>query len=225
MKAVSPPLPVVILISGRGSNLQAIINAAAEDELPVDIRAVISNRPAAEGLQHAINAGIPAEFIDNAEFPDRESFDKALMACIERFQPKLVILAGFMRILTAEFVQHYSGRMLNIHPSLLPAFPGMHTHRRALEAGSKQHGASVHFVTEDVDAGAVVLQSQLAVQEQDTAATLAARVLELEHHLYPLAIRWFAEGRLQLNSSGQATLDGKVLTRPVVLTQESETSC
>ena len=225
MKAVSPPLPVVILISGRGSNLQAIINAVAEDELPVDIRAVISNRPAAEGLQHAISAGIPAEFIDNAEFPDRESFDKALMACIERFQPKLVILAGFMRILTAEFVQHYSGRMLNIHPSLLPAFPGMHTHRRALEAGSKQHGASVHFVTEDVDAGAVVLQSQLAVQEQDTAATLAARVLELEHHLYPLAIRWFAEGRLQLNSSGQATLDGKVLTRPVVLTQESETSC
>jgi len=225
MNAAAPPLPIVILISGRGSNLQSIIDAVAEDKLPVEIRAVISNRPAAEGLKRASQAGIPTDIVDHSQFPDREAFDQALMTCIERFQPKLVVLAGFMRILTAGFVNHYQGRMLNIHPSLLPEFPGINTHRRALDSGCKQHGASIHFVTEAVDGGPVVLQAQVPVQEQDTVATLAARVLEQEHRLYPLAIRWFAEQRLQLDSSGQATLDGETLTGPVIVTQESEIPC
>ena len=221
MNAVSSPLPIVILISGRGSNLQSIIDAVAGDKLAVDIRAVISNRPDADGLQRATQAGIHTEVIDHTHYPDRAAFDQALLDCIERFQPGLVVLAGFMRILTAGFVNHYRGRMLNIHPSLLPAFPGMDTHRRALEAGCKQHGASIHFVTEAVDGGPVVLQAEVPVQQQDTVATLAARVLEQEHQLYPLAIRWFAENRLQLDNDGQATLDGNTLTAPVLLTQES----
>ena len=221
MNAVPSPFPIVILISGRGSNLQSIIDAIAGDKLAVDIRAVISNRPDADGLQRATQAGIHTEVIDHSHYPDRAAFDEALLDCIERFQPGLVVLAGFMRILTAGFVNHYRGRMLNIHPSLLPAFPGMDTHRRALEAGCKQHGASIHFVTEAVDGGPVVLQAQVPVQQQDTVATLAARVLEQEHQLYPLAIRWFAEKRLQLDNDGQATLDGNTLTAPVLLTQES----
>ena len=225
MNTAAPPLPIVILISGRGSNLQSIIDAVAEDKLPVEIRAVISNRPAAEGLKRASQAGIPTDVVDHSRFPDREAFDQALLTCIEHFQPKLVVLAGFMRILTAGFVNHYQGRILNIHPSLLPEFPGINTHRRALDSGCKQHGASIHFVTEAVDGGPVVLQAQVPVQEQDTVATLAARVLEQEHRLYPLAIRWFAEQRLQLDSSGQATLDGETLTGPVIVTQESEIPC
>lgn len=225
MNAATPPLPVVILISGRGSNLQSIIDAVASNALPVEIRAVISNRPQATGLERAAQAGIPTEVIDHSQYSDRAAFDQALLACIERFQPALVVLAGFMRILTAGFVHHYQGRMLNIHPSLLPAFPGMDTHRRALEAGCKQHGASIHFVTEAVDGGPVVLQAQVAVQQQDTVATLAARVLEQEHCMYPLAIRWFAEQRLRLDSTGQAILDGKKLTRPVLLTPESGATC
>ena len=225
MIAAPSPLPVVILISGRGSNLQSIIDAAAQQRLAVDIRAVISNRPAAKGLQRAREAGIPVAVVDHSQFPDREAFDQALQHCIERFQPALVVLAGFMRILTAGFVHHYQGRMLNIHPSLLPAFPGMDTHRRALEAGCKQHGASVHFVTEAVDGGPVVLQVQVPVRPQDTVDTLAARVLEQEHRLYPLAISWFAEQRLQLDGDGQATLDGNILTEPVLMTQESVMPC
>jgi len=225
MTAAPSPLPVVILISGRGSNLQSIIDAVASNALPVEIRAVISNRPQATGLERAAQAGIPTEVIDHSQYSDRAAFDQALLACIERFQPGLVVLAGFMRILTAGFVHHYQGRMLNIHPSLLPAFPGMDTHRRALEAGCKQHGASIHFVTEAVDGGPVVLQAQVAVQQQDTVATLAARVLEQEHCMYPLAIRWFAEQRLRLDSTGQAVLDGKRLTEPVLLTPQSGATC
>ena len=225
MTTAPSPLPVVILISGRGSNLQSIIDAVAENRLAIEIRAVISNRPAAAGLQLAREAGITVEVIDHLQFPDRAAFDRALQACIEHFQPELVVLAGFMRILTDEFVHHYQGRMLNIHPSLLPAFPGMDTHRRALEAGCSHHGASIHFVTEAVDGGPVVLQVQVPVKADDTVTTLAARVLQQEHRLYPLAINWFAAGRLRLESSARATLDGKVLTEPVTMTQESETPC
>jgi len=224
MNAAAPILPVVILISGRGSNLQAIVNAIANDRLPVEIRAVISNRPDAGGLQRAAQAGITTAVIDHSLYPDRAAFDAALQECIEGFQPALVVLAGFMRILTAGFVHHYQGRMLNIHPSLLPDFPGLHTHQRALEAGCKEHGASIHFVTEAVDGGPVVLQARVPVQPHDTVTTLAARVLEQEHRLYPLAIRWFAEQRLRLDNSGHAVLDDRVLTGPVIVTQETEVS-
>jgi len=224
MNAAASPLPVVILISGRGSNLQAIIDAIANDRLPVIVRAVISNRPDAGGLQRAAKAGITTAVIDHSLYPDRAAFDAALQECIERFQPALVVLAGFMRILTAGFVHHYQGRMLNIHPSLLPDFPGLHTHQQVLEAGCKRHGASIHFVTEAVDGGPVVLQARIPVQQHDTVTTLAARVLEQEHRLYPLAIRWFAEQRLRLDDSGHAVLDDKVLTGPVIVTQEAEVS-
>jgi phosphoribosylglycinamide formyltransferase-1 len=225
MNAATLPLPIVILISGRGSNLQSIMDAVARDQLPVEIRAVISNRPAAGGLLRAAAAGIPTAVIDHSLYADRDAFERALQAGIERFQPGLVVLAGFMRILTAGFVNHYKGRMLNIHPSLLPDFPGLNTHQRVLEAGCKQHGASIHFVSEAVDGGPVVLQARVPVYEHDTVATLTARVLVQEHRLYPLAIRWFAEQRLRLDSDGQAVLDGKILAAPVMLTPESGASC
>jgi len=225
MNAAIPPLPVVILISGRGSNLQSIIDAVANDALPVEIRAVISNRPAAHGLQRATLAGITTAVIDHSRYSDRAAFDEALQECIERFQPGLVVLAGFMRILTTGFVHHYQGRMLNIHPSLLPEFPGLNTHQRVLESGCKQHGASIHFVTEAVDGGPVVLQARVPVYQQDTVTTLAARVLEQEHRLYPLAIRWFAEQRLKLDDTGNAVLDGERLSNPVILTTEPEAPC
>jgi len=221
MNAATPPLPVVILISGRGSNLQAIIDAVAGGTLPIEIRAVISNRPEAGGLQRAAQAGIRTAIVDHSLYTERTAFDQALLQCIERFRPELVVLAGFMRILTPDFVNHYRGHMLNIHPSLLPEFPGLNTHQRALQSGCKQHGASIHFVTEAVDGGPVVLQAKVAVQQDDTETTLANRVLAQEHRLYPLAIRWFAEQRLQLDDNGNAVLDGKPLREPVLLTQES----
>ena len=221
VNTASPPLPVVILISGRGSNLQAIIDAVANGMLPIEIRAVISNRPEAGGLQRAAQAGISTAVVDHSLYPDRAAFDQALRQCIERFQPELVVLAGFMRILTPDFVNHYRGHMLNIHPSLLPEFPGLHTHQRALQSGCRQHGASVHFVTAAVDGGPVILQAVVAVHEDDTETTLAGRVLAQEHRLYPLAIRWYAEQRLQLDDSGKAVLDGKPLSEPVVLTPQS----
>ena len=216
------PLPVVILISGRGSNLQAIIAAVAQDTLPVDIRAVISNRPDATGLQAATQAGIATAIVDHTRYKDRQAFDQALQARIDHYQPKLVILAGFMRILSTDFVAHYRGRLLNIHPSLLPDFPGLDTHQRALDAGCKVHGASVHFVTADVDGGPVVLQARVPVHARDAADSLAARVLEQEHQLYPLAIRWFAEHRLALSENGQALLDGAILTEPRQLSATAE---
>ena len=222
---VVSPLPVVILISGRGSNLQAIIEAVARGTLPLDIRAVISNRPQATGLQWATQAGIPTTVIDHTQYEDRHTFDQALQACIDHYQPGLVILAGFMRILSVDFVAHYHGRMLNIHPSLLPDFPGLSTHQRALDAGCEVHGASVHFVTADVDGGPVVLQARVPVHPRDTADSLAKRVLEQEHRLYPLAIRWFAERRLTLGENGQALLDGAMLTEPRQLSATAGEPC
>ncbi len=206
-------LPVVILISGRGSNLRAIAEAARSD-LPIEIRAVISNRPDAPGLVYARESGLPAEVLDHTQFPDRAAYDEALKKLIDSYAPELVILAGFMRVLTPEFVAHYRGRMLNIHPSLLPAFPGLRAAERALEAGAREHGASVHFVTEDVDGGPVVLQARVPVLPGDTPEALNVRVLEQEHRIYPRAIRWFAEGRLKLvtdNHGTYATLDGQRL--------------
>lgn len=203
-------LPIVILISGRGSNLQSIIDATLDGELPVQIRAVVSNRSDAFGLERARRAGITTEVIDKGDYPDRRAFDTALRSRIDIYRPRLVVLAGFMRILTPEFVEHYRGRMLNIHPALLPSFRGLDTHRRALEAGVREHGATVHFVTPEVDVGPVVLQAAVPVLAGDDADTLGARVLDQEHRIYPLAIRWFAEGRLECREDG-AYLDGEPL--------------
>ncbi|MBP7824430.1 MAG: phosphoribosylglycinamide formyltransferase [Pseudomonas sp.] len=201
---------VVVLISGSGSNLQALIDSIAHDGNPARIAAVISNRADAYGLVRAQQAGITREVLDHKQFADREAFDAALVEAIDRHQPDLVVLAGFMRILTPAFVTHYSGRLLNIHPSLLPKHKGLHTHQRALEAGDSEHGCSVHFVTEELDGGPLVVQAVLPVRADDTPDSLAQRVHQAEHQIYPLAVRWFAEGRLRLGPQG-CLLDGQAL--------------
>lgn len=211
--AAKPRLPVVVLISGRGSNLQSIMDAVERGSLPVEIRAVISNRPDADGLRQAALSGIRTLVIDHACYNSREAFDRALRSTIDTFEPALVILAGFMRILTPDFVRHYHGRMLNIHPSLLPDFPGLDTHARALKAGHDRHGASVHFVTEETDGGPVIAQVRVPVLKDDDAATLADRVLAGEHRLYPLVIGWFAEGRVSMQND-QLLFDGRPLQSP-----------
>jgi phosphoribosylglycinamide formyltransferase-1 len=197
---------IVILISGRGSNMEALIRARDAGELPVNIAAVIGNRPDAGGLATAEAAGIPTWVVNHKGFPDREAFDAALAECIDGFAPDLVVLAGFMRILTEEFVRHYEGRLLNIHPSLLPAFPGLHTHQKAIDEGVRIHGCTVHFVTAALDHGPVVLQAAVPVLDSDDEEALAARVLAQEHRIYPQAVRWFAEGRLSLEG-GRVRLD------------------
>ena len=194
------PLRVVILISGRGSNMQALLAAQARGELPIDVSVVISNRPEAQGLQTAAAQGIATACVKHTDFASREAFDTALAAAIDAHSPDLVILAGFMRILTPAFVQRYADRMLNIHPSLLPAFPGLHTHARALQTGCKIAGATVHFVTPELDHGPIIIQGAVPVLPVDDEATLAARVLQVEHRIYPEAIRWFAEGRLRVEN-------------------------
>ncbi|WP_119742238.1 phosphoribosylglycinamide formyltransferase [Pseudomonas sp. Larv2_ips] len=201
---------VVVLLSGTGSNLQALIDSTRTGDSPVRIAAVISNRSDAYGLQRARDAGIETRSLDHKAFDGREAFDSALIELIDAFNPKLVVLAGFMRILSANFVRHYEGRLLNIHPSLLPKYKGMHTHQRALEAGDSEHGCSVHFVTEELDGGPLVVQAVVPVESADSAQTLAQRVHTQEHRIYPLAVRWFAEGRLILGDHG-ALLDGQLL--------------
>ena len=210
----SGPLGVVVLISGSGSNLQAIIDAKG---LGFEIRAVISNAPDAFGLKRAEAAGIPARILDHHGYPSRAAYDAALAELIDGFAPGLVVLAGFMRILTPGFVNHYRGRLLNIHPSLLPKFRGLHTHARALEAGEQVHGASVHFVTPELDGGPVVLQAEVPVLADDDSDRLAARVLTREHRIYPCVVAWFAAGRLRLDEADRPVLDGRVLTRPIHL--------
>ena len=194
---------IVILISGRGSNMQAIVEAARAEKWPVKIAAVISNRADAAGLEYAAEAGIPTAVVVSKNYPDRAEFDAALQDQIDRFAPDLVVLAGFMRILTAPFVEHYAGRMMNIHPSLLPSFPGLATHQQALSFGVKVHGATVHFVTADLDHGPIVAQAAVPVLSGDTEHSLAERVLQQEHIIYPRAVRWFAEDRLKI-------VDGRV---------------
>ena len=201
---------VVVLLSGTGSNLQALIDSNDIKDSPAKIRAVISNRADAYGLQRAKDAGIDTCVLDHKAFEGREAFDAALIKIIDQFNPHLVVLAGFMRILSADFVRHYSGRLLNIHPSLLPKYKGLHTHQRALEAGDREHGCSVHFVTEELDGGPLVVQAVIPVESEDTPSSLAQRVHTQEHLIYPLAVRWFAEGRLSLNEQG-ALLDGQLL--------------
>ncbi|MCV6638553.1 phosphoribosylglycinamide formyltransferase [Candidatus Albibeggiatoa sp. nov. NOAA] len=201
-------LSTVILISGRGTNMKAIVEAQIPN---VQIKAIISNDPEAKGLEYAKQQGIEAVVVNHKEFANRSAFDTALKACIDQFEVDLVILAGFMRILTPDFVQHYRGRLLNIHPSLLPLFKGLHTHERALEAGVKEHGVSVHFVTEDLDGGPIIAQARVPVLEGDDADALAGRVLVQEHQIYPKVVQWFAEGRLKLQDS-QVLLDGEAVT-------------
>lgn len=186
---------IVIVISGRGSNMEAIVRAAIPG---VRIAAVVSNRPQAKGLAFAAEHGIATAVVDHTAYADRETFDAALAEVIDSHSPDLVVLAGFMRVLSEGFVRRFEGRLLNIHPSLLPSFPGLHTHRRALEAGVRIHGATVHFVTPALDCGPVVIQAAVPVLEDDDEARLAARVLAAEHRIYPQAVRWFVEGRIRV---------------------------
>ncbi|MBZ0105061.1 MAG: phosphoribosylglycinamide formyltransferase [Sulfuricella denitrificans] len=188
---------IVILISGRGSNMQAILEA----DLPVEIAAVISNKPEAKGLEIAARHGVATAAVDHRQHASREQFDTALAEKIDSYQPDLVVLAGFMRILTEGFVNRYQGRLINIHPALLPAFPGLDTHEKALQEGVKVHGCTVHFVTPAVDHGPIVAQAAVPVFQDDTPDTLATRVLEQEHLIYPEAIRWFAEDRIRLENN------------------------
>lgn len=191
---------IVILVSGRGSNMQAIVDAAIPG---VHIAAIISNRPDAGALGFAAERGIASAVVDHKAYPDRTAFDAALADCIDRFQPDLLVLAGFMRVLTDDFVRRYDGRLINIHPSLLPSFPGLHTHRRALEAGVRVHGATVHFVTPTLDCGPIIVQAVVPVIEGDDEAVLGARVLAQEHRIYAQAVRWFVDGRLRLDEAGR----------------------
>ena len=197
---------IVVLVSGRGSNMIAIASALRQQRWPARIAAVISNRPDAPGLAAAREIGLATELLDSRGFADRTAFDQALARRIDAHEPSLVVLAGYMRILTDAFVEHYAGRLVNIHPSLLPAFPGLHTHRRALQAGVKLHGATVHLVTRDLDAGPILVQAAVPVLAQDDEESLAARVLEAEHRIYPLAVRWLVEDRLRVD-------DGRVWLR------------
>jgi phosphoribosylglycinamide formyltransferase-1 len=199
---------IVILISGRGSNMEAIVQACARENWPARVAAVVSNKATASGLQFAAQEGIATAALDHKQFDSREAFDAELMKVIDGFAPDVVVLAGFMRILTEGFVRHYEGRLINIHPSLLPAFPGLHTHERALEAGCKVAGATVHLVTPELDHGPIIAQAVVPVLPTDTPGTLAERVLEQEHLIYPRAVRWLVEGALSVSNSGIVTVQG-----------------
>lgn len=202
---------IVILISGTGSNMVTLAESARAGDIPGMVAAVVCNRPEAAGIQYAKDRDIPVEVLDHKEFDSREAFDAALIPVIDQYQPDLVVLAGFMRILSADFVRRYQGRMLNIHPSLLPKYQGLNTHQRAIDAGDAEHGVSVHFVTEELDGGPVVIQAIVPVLEDDDASTLQKRVQQQEHVIYPIAVKWFVEGRLKMSSQGEATLDGEVI--------------
>jgi len=201
---------IVVLISGGGSNLQALIDAIEKQEIEGNIAAVISNNNDVMGLKRAQKAGIKTHVVDHKEYDKREIFDAELIHQINQYQPDLIVLAGFMRILTPDFVRRYEGKMLNIHPSLLPKYPGLHTHQRALEAGDTEHGVTVHFVTSELDSGPNIIQAKVPTLQQDTPDTLAIRVQEQEHIIYPIAVKWFVEGRLQMIDQ-QAMLDEEQL--------------
>lgn len=192
---------IVVLISGNGSNLQAIIDACEQKRINGTIRAVFSNKADAFGLERAREAGIPQHALAASQFASREAFDRELMHEIDAYAPDVVVLAGYMRILSAEFVQHYQGKLLNIHPSLLPKYPGLHTHRQALENGDAEHGTSVHFVTEELDGGPVILQAKVPVFDGDDEEEIASRVQVQEHAIYPLVVGWFLDGRLKMQDN------------------------
>ena len=205
----------VILISGSGTNLQSFIGKAAAGEVDLELCLVFSNRLNAYGLARAADAGIPTACIEHGNFESREAFDRAVAEVLDQYAPGLLVLAGFMRILSPWFVHHYEGRVLNIHPALLPAYPGLDTHQRVIDAGEKWHGSTVHFVTEELDGGPRILQGRLAVAPGETADELCARVQAVEHQIYPEAANWFGLGRLEMRE-GKAWLDGKPLDEPVV---------
>ncbi|CAI0827223.1 phosphoribosylglycinamide formyltransferase [Serratia fonticola] len=202
---------IVVLVSGQGSNLQALIDACQQGRIAATIVAVFSNNVQAYGLQRAEEAGIAAQALDAKAFADREAFDAGLAQAIDQYQPDLVVLAGYMRILSNAFVQHYAGRMLNIHPSLLPKYPGLHTHRQAIDNGDAEHGTSVHFVTEQLDGGPVILQAKVPIFPGDEEDEVIERVQTQEHTLYPLVVSWFIEGRLAMRDNA-AWLDGERLS-------------
>jgi phosphoribosylglycinamide formyltransferase-1 len=201
---------IVVLVSGNGSNLQAILDACQQGRINGSVAAVFSNKAEAFGLERARAAEVPAHALAAAQFADRTAFDRQLMLEIDAYAPDLVVLAGYMRILSAEFVQRYAGRMLNIHPSLLPKYPGLHTHRQAIENGDEEHGTSVHFVTEELDGGPVILQAKVPVFSDDSEEDVTARVQHQEHAIYPLVVSWFVDGRLAMRE-GAAWLDGQQL--------------
>jgi len=204
------PARIVVLVSGSGSNMQVIAEACAKNEIDGDITAVISNRPDVMGLQRAKELGIATDVVDHTQFPTREEFDANLIRAIDEHTPDLIVLAGFMRILTSDFVRRYKGKMLNIHPSLLPKYKGLNTHQRALDAGDKEAGVTVHFVSEDLDGGANIIQAIVPVLDDDDEGTLRSRVQTQEHVIYPIAVKWFVEGRINLNK-GDAYFDGQPL--------------
>lgn len=216
MSSSTKPCSVVVLISGSGSNLQAIIDDSTKQPALYQIAAVISNRADAYGLVRATKAGIASHSLDHKQFDEREKFDHALRELIDSYSPDLLVLAGFMRILSHDFVLHYQGRLLNIHPSLLPKYQGLNTHQRALDAGDEKHGVSVHFVTAELDGGPVVLQAELPILPNDNAETLAQRVLKQEHKMYPRVIRWFAQNRLS-TTGNTVSMDAQVLSTPLLL--------
>ncbi|PSV46955.1 phosphoribosylglycinamide formyltransferase [Photobacterium indicum] len=203
---------IVVLISGSGSNLQAIIDACQDSTIKnANVVAVLSNKADAYGLERAKNAGIQAINLIVADYDNRDAYDKAMIEQIDLFKPDLVILAGYMRILSGEFVRHFQGKLLNIHPSLLPKYPGLHTHQRALDAGDKEHGTSVHFVTEELDGGPVILQAKVPIFAEDTIEDITARVQLQEHRIYPLVTNWFLQQRLNMEND-KAVLDGHTLS-------------
>jgi len=218
LSAAADRVPVVVLISGRGSNMRTLVERSSDPKLGYRVAAVLSDQPAAAGLAVAAELGVPIRALPapgrGASAETRIAYDTELASAVEDYRPSLVVLAGFMRILSPQFVARFPGAALNIHPSLLPKYPGLHTHRRALEAREAQHGATVHFVTEQLDGGPAVIQARVAVAADDDEASLAARVQVLEHRIYPVAVHWFCEGRLRCDA-GQALLDGLPLREPV----------
>ena len=219
---MTSPKKIAVLISGSGSNLQAIIDHQQQHPTLYEISLVISNRPNAFGLERAQKAGILTKVIDHTEFESRETFDAQLQQAIDQAEAELVVLAGFMRILTTGFTEHYLGKMLNIHPSLLPKYTGLNTHQRAIDAGDSEHGLSIHFVTPELDGGPVIMQATVSIDQSDSADSLAQKVHRQEHLAYPIAVQWFAEGRLALQNN-QVILDQNSLQAPVILNElESE---
>ncbi len=214
MSANEPRRPIVVLISGRGSNMRALVERSGDAAMGYRVAGVLSDQAGAAGLLKAAELGVPAQALEADPGSTRIDYDRALAAAIDVYRPSLIVLAGFMRILSAEFVERYAGRILNIHPSLLPKYPGLHTHQRVIDGRDAQHGATVHFVTEELDGGPPVIQAKLDVSPGDDAHGLASRVQTLEHRIYPLAVRWFCTGRLRL-SGGRAWLDGAPLAGPV----------